>query len=114
MLTTQVRVWLTAWSAPRLMTILQMQTSFVQDLPLITNVGSEFQLKPVNFFLRLDSLDIAESDQFAPCLPQQGNGLFNYTYAGTLGNAQFDFSEWTIAGTLPQPQTYASQQDDRP
>ena len=72
----------------------------MQDVPLISNVGSEFQIKPVNYFTSLPSLDIVESDAFAQCSPQQGDGLFNYTYPGTDGNAQLDDTRWTIATPL--------------
>ena len=33
----------------------------MQDVPLISNIGSEFQLKPVNYFAALASLDIGEA-----------------------------------------------------
>ena len=72
-----------------------------QDIPLISNLGSEFQLKPVNFFNALPSLDIIESDDFQACTPQQGSRLFNYTYSDA--NANYDSSQWTVAQPLSQP-----------
>lgn len=81
---------------------------FLQDVPLITNVGSEFNLKPVNFFTTLASLDIIENDTFVPCTPQQGSALFNYTYSGPDGNPQLSSSAFTVPTPLPPPSPVAA------
>lgn len=78
--------------------------SCLQDVPLISNVGSEFQLKPINFFAELASLDIIESDEFAPCMPKQGNSQFDYTWSGEGNNAMYDKTSFTLANPLPQPE----------
>lgn len=74
----------------------------MQDVPLISNLGSEFQLKPINFFPQLASLDIVESDDFEACMPQHGNGLFDYVWNGEGNNYAFSKTAFTLANPLPQ------------
>ena len=74
-----------------------------QDIPLISNVGSEFQLKPINFFTELATLDIIESDDFKPCLPKQGDSQFDYTWSGEGINGVYDKGAFTLGKPLPQP-----------
>lgn len=76
----------------------------MQDIPLISNIGSEFQLKPINFFSQLASLDIVENDNFAPCVPKQGNGLFDYSWNGEGNNYQYDKGAFTLTSNLPEPE----------
>lgn len=75
----------------------------MQDVPLISNVGSEFQLKPVNFFSQLAALDIVESDDFEACTPRQGSELFDYKWTGSGNNEAFDQSSVTVGTRLARP-----------
>lgn len=61
----------------------------VQDAPLITNVGTEFQIRPVNYFDQLASLDVGENNAFEVCAPQQGNA-FDYTYDTDGSNKNYN------------------------
>ena len=63
--------------------------SWVQDAPLITSVGTEFQIRPVNYFDNLASLDVADVNEFAICTPLQGN-TFDYTYDFAGDNENFN------------------------
>ena len=69
---------------------------------MISNVGSEFQLKPVNFFSALASLDVSDSDEFEPCVPWQGNDLFDYTWSAEGNNSQYSKGALTLAESLPR------------
>lgn len=71
---------------------------------MISNIGSEFQLKPINFFPQLASLDIVESDDFEACLPRQGNqdGQFDYTWNGNGNNYQYSKAAFTLSEPLPE------------
>ena len=80
-----------------------MANFFVQDIPLISNLGSEFQLKPINFFTELASLDVIDSNDFAACAPKQGSAMFDYTWTGQGDNPAFNESAFTIARPLHQP-----------
>ena len=42
-----------------------------EDIPLITNVGTSFAIKPVNYYTELQTLDIKDSDAFQACTPKQ-------------------------------------------
>lgn len=56
----------------------------LQDVPLISNLGTEFEIKPINYFDRLASMDVQDSDDFQSCAADQGaNSGFDYTYATT-------------------------------
>ena len=52
----------------------------LQDVPLISNIGSEFQLKPINYFNALASLDVTDNLDFKACAPRHGSGQFDYTW----------------------------------
>lgn len=75
-------------------------------MPVISNFGCEFQLRPVNFFNHLASIDIAESDDFEACIPQQGSSLFDYTRNGQGANDAFAKEAFTSSGRLPQPKAF--------
>lgn len=73
------------------------QTTCVQDAPLITNVGTEFQLRPVNYFDQLASLDVNENDAFEVCTPQHGNA-FDYTYNTDGSNKNYNKMSYKYGG----------------
>ena len=75
----------------------------LQDIPLISNIGSEFQLKPINFFTELATLDIIENDDFQPCRPKQGASVFDYLWSGVGDNYQYSKGAFTLAKPLAQP-----------
>ena len=52
----------------------------MQDVPLISNIGSEFQLKPINFLSHLGSLDVVDQFEFEACMPRYGAGQFDYSW----------------------------------
>ena len=73
--------------------------SWLQDIPLITNVGTEFQIRPVNYFDQLASLDVADVNDFPICTPLQGN-TFDYTYDSAGDNENFNKMAYKYARWL--------------
>ena len=45
-----------------------------EDVPLISNFGSQFFIKPWNYYEELVSMDIGNQESFASCIPSLGNG----------------------------------------
>lgn len=69
---------------------LHCSKNLLQDAPLITNVGTEFQIRPVNYFDQLASVDVEDANTFAVCAPVQGED-FDYSYDPVNGrNSKFD------------------------
>ena len=84
----------------------------LQDVPLITNIGSNFEIKPVNYFDSLASMDIVESNEFQPCAAQQGVPAgFNYTYTVDNTNPSAQKGGYKYSGALSSDEfeVYASQ-----
>eukprot|EP01024_Parvocaulis_polyphysoides_P074201 TRINITY_DN9571_c1_g1_i1.p1 TRINITY_DN9571_c1_g1~~TRINITY_DN9571_c1_g1_i1.p1 ORF type:complete len:226 (-),score=47.53 TRINITY_DN9571_c1_g1_i1:839-1471(-) len=49
-----------------------------EDVPLISNLGIHFEIKPWNYFKELQSMDVMEMEKFEhACVPNSGN-YFNY------------------------------------
>ena len=46
------------------------------------------QLKPINFFNALASLDVVDNDDFTPCMPKQGAVQFDYSWSTSGNNYQ--------------------------
>ena len=46
------------------------------------------QLKPINFFSALASLDVVNNDDFTPCMPKQGVAEFDYSWSTSGNNYQ--------------------------
>eukprot|EP00210_Caulerpa_lentillifera_P000478 g461.t1 len=51
-----------------------------EDVPLISNVGSQFFIKPWNYYDELVSMDVGNNEQFESCQPSVGND-YNYRWA---------------------------------
>ena len=75
-------------------------------MPLISNVGCEFSIKPVNYFDQLASLDVVDSDDFASCAAEQGQGAFDYTYTADGSNTQFQKAGFKVTGPLNSRDIY--------
>ncbi len=69
----------------------------LQDAPLITNVGTEFQIRPINYFDQLATLDALENNTFAPCTPQQGTA-FDYSYNTDGDNKNYNKMSYKYGG----------------
>lgn len=61
----------------------------LQDDPLITNVGTQFEIRPVNYFDQLATLDVYEENSFEPCTPQHGDA-FDYSYDSSGDNVNYN------------------------
>ena len=72
----------------------------MQDVPLISNVGSEFSIKPVNYFDHLASMDVVETDDFDACAAAEGTALYDYQYSATGGNQMGDKAGFKYSGPL--------------
>lgn len=72
----------------------------MQDVPLISNIGTEFSIKPVNYFNHLATMDIVETDDFEACAPEEGSSLFDYTYSAVGGNLMGDKAGFKYSGPL--------------
>ncbi|GMH38438.1 hypothetical protein BSKO_06322 [Bryopsis sp. KO-2023] len=51
-----------------------------EDVPLISNFGTNFHIKPWNYFEELVSMDMGDTEDFPPCAPRAGSA-FKYHWA---------------------------------
>ena len=72
----------------------------MQDVPLISNIGTEFSIKPVNYFNHLASMDVVETDDFEACASEEGSTLFDYTYSATGHNLMGEKAGFKYSGPL--------------
>jgi hypothetical protein len=86
----------------------------LQDVPLITNIGTEFTIKPVNYFDHLASMDIVDSDDFASCAASQGAKAFDYVYAADGSNTAGDKSGFKYSGPLESRDVFVATKPLRP
>ena len=75
-------------------------------MPLISNVGCEFSIKPVNYFDQLASMDVVDSDKFSSCAAEQGQGTFDYTYTSDGSSTQFQKAGFKVTGPLNSRDIY--------
>ena len=78
----------------------------MQDVPLISNIGTEFSIKPVNHFDHLASMDIVETDDFEACASDEGSSLFDYTYSATGQNLIGDKAGFKYSGPLSSSEAF--------
>ena len=78
----------------------------LQDVPLISNIGTEFSIKPVNYFGHLASMDIVDTDDFEACAAGQGLSLFDYTYSATGQNLMGDKAGFKYSGPLSSSEAF--------
>lgn len=46
-----------------------------EDIPLITNFGTSFYLKPWNYYDELESMNVGRNNAYKPCVPKGGAGF---------------------------------------
>ena len=51
-----------------------------EDVPLISNFGTQFFIKPWNYYEELVSMDAGNVEEFDSCHPAVGNN-YNYSWA---------------------------------
>lgn len=76
------------------------KTCCVQDVPLISNVGCDFTIKPINYFEGLASMDVADSDAFESCAASQGAQAFDYAYSTEGANQAGNKAGFKVTGPL--------------